>query len=321
MTDPALPPLSDEDLSAALDGEASADVVARIAADPEAQARSATLAAAAEAIGTSPPSLDATAVDALVAGALDAIPAASGLTADDAPANDGPSDDGPAGDGDGVVTPLPSHRGRRIVHTWLVAAVVLAFLGVGVGLIWSGGGSRSERTQTVASGASSGSRGSSASADKSARTRDEQTSRSWSSTTTDALSPRGQTASDSQQAAPASGGELSVLPSTAQDLGQFPTAASLRKALAVSFSSSRTKASYGGATRAPSAAAVERCGAQVQVTLALKGGPLHRGFATVDGKQVLVYEFRATSVKTGKPTRLVAAVGRKSCDSVLTFER
>ncbi|MCU1357837.1 MAG: hypothetical protein JWM89_3255 [Acidimicrobiales bacterium] len=320
MTDPALPPLSDEDLSAALDGEASADVVARIAADPEAQARSATLAAAAEAIGTSPPSLDATAVDALVAGALDAIPATDGVTADDDPANDGPSDDGPAGDGDGVVMPLAAGRRRRTAPSWLVAAVVLAFLAVGLGLVWSGRGSDSVDRQTVASQASSRSRGPSSSADRSAGT--SKTGANWnsSSTTTGASNPRGQTASDNQYS-PASNGELSALPAAAQDLGQFPTPASLRKALAVSFSSTRTKASYGGATRAPSAAAVERCGTQVQVTLALKGGPLHRGYATVDGKQVLVYEFRATSVKTGKPTRLVAAVGRQSCDAVLTFER
>src|SRR4051812_6395945 len=72
MTD-HLPPLSDEDLSAALDGEAPPEVVARIAADPGAQARSAALAAVRNAVAEQPDPLRAAAVDELIVGALAAV--------------------------------------------------------------------------------------------------------------------------------------------------------------------------------------------------------------------------------------------------------
>lgn len=108
MTDDRTP-LTDEELSAAIDGEADADVDARIEADPRARARRDELAAAAERVAELPtPALAAVDADRIIAAALDA-PAAPA-----APARSRPT------------------------TTWLVAAAVILLVGVGLTLVFAG---------------------------------------------------------------------------------------------------------------------------------------------------------------------------------------
>jgi hypothetical protein len=121
-------------------------------------------------------------------------------------------------------------------------------------------------------------------------------------------------------------------------LGSFASADALREATATSFADAQRssdqslsfEAGSGTTTDAnarskaptvPSDKAVDRCAQQLQVTLSLTGAPLEEGYATVDGKDVLVYEFAAASARDGKATTLVAAVGTDACDEVVIFER
>ncbi len=123
MTDQPTP-LTDEELSAALDDQADASVAARVAASPEAHARSAELAAAAALVANAAvPELPATAVDTLINGALD-VPLA----------------------------PAAPRRESRGPRPWLVAAAVAALAAVGLGLVLSGRGA-SEDHASRSSGA------------------------------------------------------------------------------------------------------------------------------------------------------------------------
>ena len=108
MNDP-LSPLSDEDLSAVIDGEASPAVIARVEADPRAQARLTALREAIARLQAEPAApLDQKTVDRLITRALSPAP-------------------------DGLSSP-PSRAGRRTPPSWLVAAVVLACMAIGLGL-------------------------------------------------------------------------------------------------------------------------------------------------------------------------------------------
>ncbi len=284
MTDQPLP-LTDDDLSAALDGEADAATVARIAEDPAARARQAELAAAAALLRTSRvPDLDAASVDELVATALD--------------------------------TPVaPPASARRGPAPWMVAAVVAVLLAVGLGLIWSGRNG-SEKLDTaggrVASDASSSAETSNKSADTAALS-----GGSGDAPTTTVIPGHGP-ATTTGPSAPLGSGSTDVVA-----LGSFATGDELRTALATSFPETAAVSSDAPETApaTPTTEAVDRCAAQVQVTLSLKGDPLHQGYATVGAKQVLVYEFASTSYANGSPTTLVAAVGAEACDQVVVFER
>ena len=125
MTDPHAP-LSDEDLSAALDGQADASVLERLRTDPQAQERYRSLESARSFLEThAVPALSPDLVDTLVERAI-----AEGGAADAAPA------------AVGNVTPLTApprsaHR-RTGPPMWSVAAVVAALVAVGIGLVWSG---------------------------------------------------------------------------------------------------------------------------------------------------------------------------------------
>ncbi len=111
MNDP-LPPLSDEDLSAVIDGEAGPGLLARVEADPRAQARLVTLRRAIAGLQGDPViPLDQATVDQLIARAL--APAAAEVTA------------------------LPPRASRRTPPSWLVAAAVVACMAIGLGLVLS----------------------------------------------------------------------------------------------------------------------------------------------------------------------------------------
>ncbi|MCB0964924.1 MAG: hypothetical protein KDA98_16730, partial [Acidimicrobiales bacterium] len=102
-------PLTDEELSAAVDGEADAALLARIEADPTARARRDELRAAADQVAALPPvELGAADVDRLIATALDAPTA-------------------------------PAAPARAVARTtWLVAAAVIVLVAIGLGLVLSG---------------------------------------------------------------------------------------------------------------------------------------------------------------------------------------
>ena len=131
MNDP-LPPLSDEDLSAVIDGEAGPDLLARVEADPRAQARLATLRRAIASLQGDPViPLDQATVDQLIARALS-----------------------PA---DAEVTSLPPRASRRTPPGWLVAAAVVACMAIGLGLVLSDRSNSGTTTLTASDQKSTGS--------------------------------------------------------------------------------------------------------------------------------------------------------------------
>jgi hypothetical protein len=287
-------PLSDDELSAALDGEVDADTQARIDADPEAGARTAELAAASELLaGASVPPLDAATVDDLIGTALDAP----------------------------VAPARPQSAGqRRGPAPWLVAAGVAVLMAVGLTLIWSG---RNDEDQTASfdnvsaeikssdsGGASSGSGGGSDAADAPP---------DHDPTTT------GSTA-DSGEASASTIPPTSTRTLTAVDLGTFADGDALRAELAEGsedgwVSSEGTVGDGSARSSAPTEDAFDRCAEQLQVTLKLDDPAIRMGYATVADKPVVVYEFPTVSSRTGDPTTLVAAVGVDACEQVIIFER
>lgn len=313
MNDPR-PPLSDEDLSAAIDGEAGADVVDRIAADPDAQARMAELQGAADALGVRVAPLGAGVVDDLVARALQAADDPRGETEADAI----PDDD------DAVVPLAPRRSARRGPPTWVVAAAIVLLAGTGLILAWTGrdGSSTNDSAAKVSASAE--------------RTRADADTGAASKTGADsgAVDPH------APATAPSNGYSTGTSRSSAGTLalGAYATGADLRTALARTFAPSTTATASGQAAGpttpstaslndsadrlvVPSKAAVDRCAEQVKITLGLSTDPLHRGYAAVDDEPVFVYDFATNASISKKDTTIVAAVGQAACDPVVTFLR
>lgn len=270
------PTISDEDLSATIDGQADEAIEAAVAADPAATARRDELAAAASALRALPaPELHQATIDDLVTTALDA-----------------------------PVAPARPARGRG-PSPWLVAAVLVVLVAVGLGLIWNGthGSSDSSATKFNTVGASINAESSKSASDSAAGSSASGSLADGAATT---LAP---TTTVPPTAGPTSAG--------ATDLGTYPSADALRSALATGWADTSGSAT----SPAPTAEALDRCDQQLKVTLSLPAGSQHRGYATVAGKPVLVYEFASTSFKDGSPTTLVAAVGPEACNQVIIFER
>jgi hypothetical protein len=281
------PTPTDEELSLVLDGEAGDELVARVEGDPAARARLEELRRTTDALRASsvPPLADG-AVDDLVATALD-TPIAPGRPA--APA-----------------------RSRAV--PWLVAASVLILVAVGLTLVWSGrsaddeqaGGARSSDATAEAALTESAPQG-----DASAGASAPLGGHGSPTTTPSAQSSRTADLPVPYLGAYASGDELRAATATS-----FAAAAEVTSTATAPGTGSTTKASS-----APTDAAVDRCAQQLQVTLNLKAPPTGAGYATVDGRDVVAYEFPATSARDGKDTTLVAAVGVAACDQVVIFER
>jgi hypothetical protein len=305
MTDPTAP--TDDELSLALDGTADAELLARIDASPEAQARLDDLRAASALVSTPVAPLDADTVDDLVATALDTP----------------------------VAPPRVARRGRRAATPWLVAASVVILMAVGLSLVWAGRGSDDDQASASRTGAASQTADDSPEAD------------SAFSESADGSAAAGKTLGSTPSVPGGHGTETTIASQSGTDLpvlylGSFASADRLRSATATSFADAlkaseaapnfgSTPTTTGGDEQAsttqrsdgtaPSDASLDRCAEQLQVTLSLKAGPLQRGYATVDDQTVLVYEFAATSARDGKDTTLVAAVGAEACDEVVLFER
>ena len=295
-------PLTDHDLSAYLDGEADEGLAARIETDATAQARLAQLRAASTALTDEP-------VTPLAPGVVDDLIATALAAADASPAN---------GSTDAEVHPLaPPQPARRGVPSWLVAAVVVVLMGVGLALVWSGTHSKTSSTSDLATSATTEkSAESKAAADSDAATGGDA---SASAATPDA------SGSAHSGSATTIAPSASVTADTAViQLGSFPTAAALRTALARAFPTEPNAAKPSVTT-----AALNRCSGLLQQVLPVAGGPVHVGVATVAGKTVAVYEFvgapDATSAEGSttvpRATTLTVAVHPAACDRVLAFQR
>ena len=284
---------TDEELSAAIDGEADAELLDRIEASPEARARMAELQAASELVAGAPvdPLADDE-VDSLIAGALDAPVA---------PAR-----------------PVAA-RGRT---PWFVAASVILLMAAGLTLIWAGRGDESDQASSAGS-SESAALDSAADATTVARTPAEMAPASGGSTLSD-------------QAGSGETGSPAFSASGPLYLGSFADGDALREATATSFAAAAAKAAEAESSDTttgtptsdarstptpPADAAVSRCADQLKVTLSQKAAPTTSAYATVDGREVLVYEFATTSLSDGKATTLVAAVGSAACEQVVIFER
>jgi hypothetical protein len=222
-----------------------------------------------------------------------------------------------------VAPDRPVAAGGRRATPWLVAASVISLMAVGLSLVWAGRGAEDDQAGASRTAADSSSQ---EAGDGAADSSFEESS-----------------AAGGGEAAPSSGGHGSATTIAANPteglpvvyLGEYPSGDALREATATSFAdalaSSDTAASFDGADpqsetasrsrSAPPEAAVDRCAQQLQITLSLETNPLQAGYATVDDRDVLVYEFAATSARDGSETTLVAAVGQDACDEVVLFER
>lgn len=286
------PPLSDDDLSAVLDGLADETLAAR--ARSEAAPRLAALAAARStlAAATVAPLADDV-VDRLVTTAL-----RGGSELADPP---GTPDPIPS------IAPVhpsaPTRSGRR-VPTWLVAAAVVVMMSVGVALIGTDRHGSTAKFETV--GASINANDPTTEADDRAA---DATSAPEGAVAGQAGAPATTTAAGSTTTAAAAGSATIAV----SDLGTFEDAAALRTALRTGFGPGTA------ATPIPSAA-LDRCRQQVQVTLSITADPTRTGRAKVAGREVFVYVFPYTAAGPGV-TELVAGVGRDACDPVVTFQR
>jgi hypothetical protein len=302
MTDHPTP--TDDDLSLALDGEADAELLARIHADPAARRR------------------------------LEELRSARALVrdADVTPLGDDVADQLIA---TAIETPIAPARaassGGRRATPWLVAAAVIVLMAIGLSLVWAG--RSSDEDQASASKSASESTALDSASDTGGNP---DSSFSGGDATggssAESLGMHGAPTT----VAPSTGSTTADLP--VLYLGSYPSGAKLREATATSFADAwkasgsplafdtdeldtQGSSNARAAQEPPPDTAIERCGDQLQVTLSMKAGPIQTGYATVDGQPVLVYEFATASARSDAPTTLVAAVGVDACDEVVIFER
>lgn len=278
-------PLTDEELSAILDGQADASVRERLASDPAGQARFDALRNARDLLAGEPVvPLSSTTVDSLVARAIAEGTGATHRT-------------------DDVVTPLaPRARRRSGPPMWAVAAVVAVMVAIGLGLVWSGvddgsngGGGELAGPSPTASQPTEGDR---SSPDEDSERRDA----APSDTAEPTLQPN------------------EGVPAPIIDLGTFDSTEDLRTALADSIPNTGQLADP---DIAPSTASVNRCADQVATLMQSEvatSQPDRKAFARVDGQNVLAYEFALAEPADGY-TSLISVVDPATCDPAFTFMR
>jgi hypothetical protein len=287
MTDPTAP-LTDDELSSVLDGEAAPEVLSRLDADPAAQQRYRELESARRLVSDTPVvALPSSVVDDLVSRAMAEVGAASA----------GPTDD--------TVTPLvapPRATARRIPPPWAMAAVVAVLVAIGLGLVWSGQNSDDTSNAELAGAGST-----EANADRDAGT----------DSADDAPPQDAGSATDEQE--PSYTPEQGV-PAPLIDLGEFATRAKLRTSLVDGVTS---KGDLTDPDVAPTTAEIQRCDTQLAALLQGEGigsAADREAFAVVDGDPYVVYEFELTEPDEGL-TSLISAVDPTSCDPLITFVR
>ncbi len=306
MTDPR-PPLTDDELSGALDGETAPDVSARLAQDPAAQQRSAELRAVGDTLRSHPVApLDPTTVDQLVSRALaeaDVEPGSEPETGSE-PATGQPGGPSP------VVTPLAPARARRSAPPWLVAAAVVVLVAVGLGLVWSG--QRDDRDQASDTAAlavdeDAGSGGGSDGSDQESATSEDEVS-----------AGRGDDAPAAESDEAPVTGEAPPLTDGLRSLGDFPDEAALRSALASTVPTGRSTTS----AEVPASDEVARCDTQVRHVFDLPDPPTATVLATIADEEVLVFGYeRASFEDASTPTTFVTVVDPATCTPRLSFER
>ncbi len=300
MIDPPTP-LSDEELSAVIDGEAEPDVTARFTADPTARQRAADLQEASDLLRrTMVEPLSAGTVDDLVARALGHLDSqADGTDAEtDGADPDGDAADRPtvdAGSPNVVAFTRPEPPARRGNTRWLVAAVVAVLAGLGLTLVYNG--TRPTLNEDASVAQSPGSTAGSA--------------------------PEEDLPDGAGDATPATPGDTSnaVRPASPYvDLGPFDTQADLRERLKTAFPTGPLLAE----DAAPSADAVNRCAQQVYELFASEGiatAPTRSGVAVLDGEQVMVFEFAITEPDATFEDLVVATTSVDVCEPTMSFVR
>lgn len=312
------PPLDDLQLSDALDGDAGPDVAARLAGDPAARARLDQLRAARDlvAAGEVAPLPDAT-VDRLVAAALDPLDAPTAIDTDPVATGQGDAGHGDGqGEGEGdseadgtvpIVAPGPSRRSGT-VPPWLVAAVVLLLLGIGLTLVYTG---RDDGTDvafdTVGSSIADGS-----AATDAGRSTDEETAALESGDAPDVAG----TAVDAPSTTGAPQAGTTSAP-VLVPLGSFPDPDALRVHLRDGFPEATPDAAPATETDVDAAF---RCLGKIDGMFNTGSEPVHVGLATVADEPTVVYELPYRT-DDGRDTTLVVAVGELTCIPSLSFQR
>lgn len=276
-------PFSDDELSAALDGELDPEALVRLEADPEASARLASLRAAADAVGSPVPPLEDDTVDRMITAALDE-PAAP---------------------------PRPAAapgRGR-----WLVAAAVILLMAAGLTLVWagrddgSGESAAADRTDQAEPEAADAPPTTVATAEELAA----DGSTAFSTGSGEAgLAPT----------AGAAGGpvDLGAFDSSAALRSAVATAWSASTTTADANSTKAESRSMAP----PDELQIQRCGDQAAVIFAVTTDPTRVGYATVGDAPTLVYEFTGVEVEDGQPaSNLVIATDVDTCTPLLSFVR
>lgn len=307
MTDPR-PPLTDQDISAVLDGEADTDTVERVHADPAAGARLDAFRAVSQGVAARP-------VDPLPTDTVDQL-IGSALAEAGAPST--PTDDPDAASTERV-TPLAPPPGRKgtPVPRWLVAAAVVVLVAVGLGLVWSG-----------TRGGDDGDLASSTAQTTTPSALNDQAGEGTASQGRAAPDAGGSADAESPEAAvpgattPTTSGSGDGLPDFGTlpiiDLGRSADLDALQESLADRFPIDRATVA---ADERPAPESLARCATLMMQVFELDTGPRAVGLAQLGSRTLVVYEFEAPSVRDGRPTTFVTANDPDSCDAALSFER
>lgn len=307
MTNPP-PPITDEDLSAVLDGEADVETIERVQADPAARARLEAFRVASHGLGarTVTP-LPAHTVDQLIGRALAEAEAPSAST--------GPPSSARVADPDEVVTPLapPRRKGAR-VPSWLVAAAVVVLVAIGLGLVWAGTQRNGDDDLASSSVQTSAPTQERSNEDRAA----EDGAASGGNDSSQGEAPGAALPGSDPTSVPGANADPSFGGLPLVDLGRAPNLAALREAVAEGFPAGAPTVTD---SDRPSPEAVTRCGNLMMQIFELEQAPRAVGLAQVGSQTLLVYNFEAPSVRDGRPTTFVTANDLDSCDAAFTFER
>lgn len=297
------PSFDDLQLSAALDGDLEPELASRIDQDAEARLRLDQLRAARDlvaAAGVTP--LPEQEVDRLIATAVVATDATA----------PGP---GAAGDPDGPTPPVvapPSGRRPDPVPAWLVAAVVVVLVGIGLALVYTGRDDGTDVAFDTVGQSISGASDATAGADD------------GGSASLDAPDAAASATAESDPAedppATTAAGEEAGTTGTAPELvplGAFVDADALREHLRAGFPAPDPEAPPATETDVDAAF---RCLGKIDAMFGTGSEPVHVGLATLAGEATVVYElpYRADD---GRDTTLVVAVGELTCIPSLSFQR
>lgn len=301
------PPLDDLDLSNLLDEEASQEVAARLEGDHAGQARLDQLRAVRDLVaGAEVEPLSGDVVDDLISTALDA------------------ADDGSSArpeHGLAEVVPVPLSRRRGGVPPWVVAAVVVVMVGLGLSLVWMGrdGGDAGDDVAFQEVGAS-------ISADDGTGSDGavEDDSRLYES---DAAASSGASELAPEPSDAEGGAATTTAPSGASDnaptlvnLGEFPDPDALREHLRDGFPAAGVTSTLPETGIDDDLTAAFRCLGKVDGLFEPTGEPTDVGLAIVAGDPTVVYDLPYRTDE-GRDTTIVIAVDEVSCIPVLSFQR